>query len=182
MRVVSSEWVYEGFYSLKQDVLQKEDGSTHPFTSLILKADATVTLAQDTEGRWVLIREYRHPTGKLLLGCPGGTMEAGESPIEAGRRELLEETGYLAEDIVLLGSNYPFPGICNQKIYFLLAKNAVDTGKKQLDPLEKIETEIWTDAALRKELISSEEINGLIFTALWYYDLRSAVDKPCRKS
>lgn len=170
MKVVLSQVVHEGFYTVRQDILEKGDGSTHSFTSLILKADAVVVLAQDKQQRWILVREYRHPTRRSLLGCAGGTMEANETPIEAGKRELLEETGYLSDEIELIGTNYPFPGICNQKIYFVLAKNAVNTGKQHLDPLEKIETELWEDAALRKELLASDQINGLICSALWYKD------------
>ncbi len=168
MKVISSTWVYQGFYSLRQDHLEKTDGTSHPYTSLILAHDAVVVLAQDKEKRWVLVREYRHPTGKHLLGCAGGTMEPGESPIEAGQRELFEETGYWSDDMELLGANYPFPGICNQKIYFLLAKNAVFRGEKNLDPLELMETELWEDAQLREEIKSSDTINGLLCAALWY--------------
>lgn len=168
MKIVSSEWVYRGFYSLKQDLLEKEDGQRHPFTSLILEKDAVVILAQDLQQRWILVREYRHPTGRHLLGCAGGTMEVGENPIQAAQRELLEETGYFSKELELLGANYPFPGICNQKIYFVLAKNCINTGKTNLDPLEKIETELWEDQALKKELKTSDEINGLLCTALWY--------------
>lgn len=174
MKVLSSEWAYRGFYSVRLDLLECDDGQQQVFTNLILENDAVVLLAQDPQKRWILVREYRHPTGLYLLGCAGGTMEKGEDPIVAGQRELLEETGYFSDEFELLGASYPFPGICNQKIYFVLAKNCVDTGKKHLDPLEKMETELWEDEALRRELKTSENINGLVCSALWYYQERTA--------
>ncbi len=156
----NSEIVYNGYFKVRKDQIE----------SVILETDAAIILAQDKEGRWILNREYRHATGQTLLGCPGGRLEPNEDPISAGRRELLEETGYIAEDIQIMGSSYPFPGICNQKIYYLFAKGAVKQGKQNLDPMEKITVVVLSDAELKKEIKESSQIDAIMLTALWYRD------------
>lgn len=165
-KVKSSEIVYEGYFNVRKDLLEHPSGHVQPYTSFVLSTDAAVVLAQDENGLWILNREYRHPTGEFLLGCPGGRLEAGEDPIEGGRRELFEETGYWAEEIEIMGSCYPFPSLCDQKIYYLLAKGAVKKGPQNLDPLECIEVELKTDEEIKKE----SKIDGILLTALWYKD------------
>ncbi len=124
-KIQSSHLLYSGFFDLKQDLLEKPDGTTHLFTSILLETSAVVILAQDREGRWILNREYRHPTEKELLGPPGGRLEKGEDPLKGAQRELLEETGYWSEEIAHIGSCHPFPGICDQKIHYFFAKNGI---------------------------------------------------------
>jgi ADP-ribose pyrophosphatase len=169
-KVQSSELAYHGFFDIQKDVLERADGLTHAYTSLILSTDAAAVLAQDREGLWILNREYRHPTGQFLLGCPGGRLEVGEDPLVGGARELFEETGYWSDEIVLLGSSYPFPGLCNQVIYYLYAKNAFKKGEQHLDPFEFIQVELKTDEELREEIRKGVNIDGILCTALWYKD------------
>jgi len=168
-KVHSSKFLHKEFFSLREDLLERSDGLKHSYTSLILPCDATVILAQDQEGRWILNREYRHPTGEILLGCPGGRLEPGENPITGGQREFFEETGYWSDDIQIIGTSYPFPGLCNQKIYFLLAKNAFKKGEQQLDPFEFIEVELKTHEELQEEIQKGHLIDSILCAALWYY-------------
>jgi ADP-ribose pyrophosphatase len=172
-KVHSTKIVHYDFFDVRQDMVERNDGVLHPYSSLFLSTDATAIIAQDPEGRWILNREYRHPTGQFLLGCPGGRLEAGEDPIQGGQREFFEETGYWSDDIAIIGCCHPFPGICNQKIYFLWAKNAHLKGKQQLDPFEVIETELKTDAELRQEIQRGTNIDAILCTALWYKDLNT---------
>lgn len=170
-KIHTSQIVYSGFFDVHRDFFEKEGGVFHSFTSLRVNADAAVVLAQDQQGRWILNREYRHPTREFLLGCPGGRLEKGEDPLEGGRRELLEETGYSADELYLIGTCYQMPSVCNQKIYFLLAKNAFKKRAQALDPMEMIEIELKTDEQLKKEMREGSCIDALLCTALWYKSL-----------
>lgn len=168
----STETLIRGeFYSLQQDRVLLSDGRSGVYVSLQLGDNAAVLLAQDKEGRYILNREYRHPTGEYLLGCPGGRLESQEDPLDGGKRELLEETGYWAGSVQLLGSCYPFPGLCNQKIYFLLALDCEKTGAQKLDPLELISIELKSEAELKAEIKNTSHIDGILCTALWYKEL-----------
>lgn len=169
-KIQKSQVIYSGFFDLREDLLERQDGRTHAYTSMILPTHAAAVLAQTREGLWILNREYRHPTGEILLGPPGGRLEKGEDPIAGGQRELFEETGYWSDEIELLGCCHPFPGLSDQKIYYLWAKNAVKKGEPKLEPFEFIDVELKTDEELRRELRTSSKIDGNLCIALWYKD------------
>ena len=167
-KICSSKIAYNGFFQVREDLIIGSDGLQHSYSQLILPFDAAVILAQDEDGKYILNYEYRYPARKFLLGCPGGLLETGEDPISGGRRELLEETGYFADEIVLAGSAYPFPGVCNQKIYYLFAKNAVHRGAQNLDRLEVIKTELKTITELKTAIRTQPNIDAILCTALWF--------------
>lgn len=168
-KIRTSQIVYDGYFRLREDLLEQENGAVQPL-SMLLCSDATAILAQDSLGRWILNREYRHPTGEILLSCPGGRLETGEDPIAGGKRELFEETGYWSDEVFILGCCYPFPGICNQRIFYLFAKNARKAGTQRLDPFEFIDTELLEDKEVRRRILNGENVDGILLTALWYTD------------
>jgi 8-oxo-dGTP pyrophosphatase MutT (NUDIX family) len=96
-------------------------------------------VALTPDGRLVLVRQFRFGSGGLSLEVPGGVMEAGESPVAAGLRELSEETGYGGGAARLLGSVHPNPAILDNKCHIILVDGAVPTGPMNWDHDEEIE-------------------------------------------
>lgn len=167
----SSEIVYEGFINMRKDKIVRHDGQMCDFTSVEIPWDAAVVVAEDANGRLVLNREYRHAARSFVFGCPGGKLEEGEDPIECGKRELLEESGCESDDLTLLGCCYPIPGICNQKVYVIHAKNTRLGSEKKPDPFEFIETALLTEKELWREVRLGAQIDGILCAALWYKHL-----------
>ncbi|MFQ5870420.1 MAG: NUDIX hydrolase [Candidatus Zixiibacteriota bacterium] len=87
----------------------------------------------------VLISQYRHGIRGITLEIPGGIVEPDDSPEEAARRELREETGYEESEMILLGSVHPNPAFLNNKCYTFLARDVSLVGKQQQDAKEDIE-------------------------------------------
>lgn len=82
-------------------------------------AIALVPLLPD--GRVVLVRQWRHAVGAMLLEVPAGTREPDEPPERTAARELTEETGYTADRIIPLGPFFTAPGFCTEQIHCYLA-------------------------------------------------------------
>ena len=68
--------------------------------------------------QFVMVKQWRHGAKKLSVEFPGGVIEAGEDPAEGAARELLEETGFRAGKLELLGSMSPNPAIMANDVYF----------------------------------------------------------------
>ena len=78
-------------------------------------------LPVDDEGFCYMVRQFRYPFGKMILEAPAGKLEAGEDPLECAKRELSEETGYSAKELVDLGCCYTSPGFSTEVLHIYLA-------------------------------------------------------------
>ena len=121
MQTLESQTVFSGpVFSLADEQLQLATGKlVHHFT--IRHPGAVVILPRQDDGTLLLIKQYRHSVGITLLEFPAGTLEAGEEPLTCAKRELAEETGYLATQWQALGHLYPAPGFCSEVQYCFFA-------------------------------------------------------------
>jgi 8-oxo-dGTP pyrophosphatase MutT (NUDIX family) len=91
---------------------------------VVLHPGAVAVLALDDAQRVLLIRQYRHPVGRLLWEIPAGLRDvAGEPLWAAARRELVEEAGYRARDWRVLADYYTSPGISTERLRVFLARD-----------------------------------------------------------
>jgi ADP-ribose pyrophosphatase len=172
--IKSRETVYAGFFDVRVDLLQLHHGPNLSYTCLDLRTHASAVLAQTKEGKFIINKEYRHPTGQWLLSCPGGRIDTGESPLEAARRELLEETGYGGGSFHSLGNAYPLPAVCDQIIYYTLVENAQWIQAPAHEPFEFIHTVLKTEEELMQEVAAGSPIDGILCTALllWKFQIK----------
>ncbi len=167
INIIDQQIVYEGFFDLRLDTLEKKNGSKQDYTILLTKVDAVAILGVTKEKKYILTQEYRLPIGKTLLGCPGGRVEKEESPLQAAQREFLEETGYTAPEFHLVGSYYPLPAICDQKVFFFFAPDAEKRKEVQLDPFESIDLLFLSQQELQNEMKSKNNIDGVLGNILF---------------
>lgn len=81
-----------------------------------------VVIVAEKEDEILLVKQYRYPTGEVLIELPAGKLDKfGEEPFEAAKRELQEETGFVADNWEDLGIVYSSPGFCSEKLYLYKA-------------------------------------------------------------
>ena len=91
----------------------------------------------------VMELQYRHPTGDYMLEIPAGTMEPGESPLDCAKRELEEETGLKAGELIKLGKIHIIPAYSDEEIHVYLARGLTPS-KQNLDDDEIIDVVNYT--------------------------------------
>ena len=96
-------------------------------------ADAAAVVAVDENNEILLVTQYRYPIGRDMLELPAGLVDEGEEPLDAAKRELMEETGYRADKWKLLASIYASPGVHNEKIHIFSASNLKRVSDQKLD-------------------------------------------------
>lgn len=106
--------VYEGDVQLPDGRIFKQSWIDHRPTIAVVPVNA--------DGDLVLIRQYRHAAGGMIVEIPAGTMDRGNEVVEeCVQRELAEEVGFQAGRLVKLFEGYLVPGYCNEYMYFFLA-------------------------------------------------------------
>jgi ADP-ribose pyrophosphatase len=108
---------------------------------------SAVMMAVDDKQRILLVRQYRLPAAQYLWELPAGKVDEGETPLQAARRELIEETGYRARKWEKLSRFYPSPGFVAERMTIYLATGLTAGAATPMDD-ERIEARWYT----RREL------------------------------
>ena len=132
--------------------------------------DAVVVLAFTPDGEVVVIEEWRQAVGRTNRGLPAGTIEPTENPADAARRELEEETGYVADRIEHLTTAEPSNGLTNAVHHHFVAHGCRPTGERDLDADESIRVSTTDYDDLLAALASDDPLDGRSALCLLYYD------------
>jgi 8-oxo-dGTP pyrophosphatase MutT (NUDIX family) len=151
--IVSSQ-LKEGFriFGLRIDrAVSPRTEQAHDF--YVLESRSWVNVIPLTpEQEVVLVRQYRHGTREVTLEIPGGIVETSDSPEESAHRELREETGYEAAEMIALSFVHPNPAFLDNRCYTFIAKDVRLMGQQEQDDKEDIQV-------IRRPL---KEIPGMI--------------------
>ncbi len=134
----TSKTIYDGnIIKLEVDTAILPD-ETEAIREVVRHPGGVGVVAVDEDNSVYLVRQFRYPYSKVTLEIPAGKLDAGEEPETAGRRELLEETGFTANYVEKLGSFYASPGFCDETYHVYLA-TGLTKGKAQPDEDEFVE-------------------------------------------
>jgi 8-oxo-dGTP pyrophosphatase MutT (NUDIX family) len=139
-----SETVYEGgFITVRRERFRHEDGKEVVRDVVVHPGAVGVVVLDDEQNLW-FVRQPREAIGAPdVLEIPAGKLdEEGESPLEAGRRELAEEIGKRAEHWESLGSFYTSLGFTHEEIHLFLATGISDVAKPAVEEEERIDIEV----------------------------------------
>ena len=150
-KVLLSELIYEGrAFSVRVDTIKTIDGR-ETTRDIVEHSECVAIVAIDSDGKILLVQQYRLPAGKQLLEIPAGGIDGGEEPADAVRREMQEETGYLPNKVNKLGGFYSAPGFCTEYLHLYLAT--------ELEPNRMVAEDTNSITVVR---ISPDEIMELI--------------------
>lgn len=134
------------FLEMRRDLVRLPDGA--PATrEYVVHPGAVAIVPMLDDGRLVLERQFRYPVGKVLLEFPAGKIDPGESTFETARRELLEETGYLAREWARAGVWHNAAAYSTEGIEIWFARG-LSAGRQRLDAGEFIELCLMTEDEL----------------------------------
>jgi ADP-ribose pyrophosphatase len=121
----SSRLVYDGkLLQVHRDVVSLEGGNEE-IREVLRHPGASVVAPYLGDGRFALVRQYRHAIGRETLEFPAGRLDPGEAPLDCARRELAEETGYRTGQLRHLFSTHPAPGYTDELLHVFLAQDLI---------------------------------------------------------
>jgi ADP-ribose pyrophosphatase len=170
---VSGEQGFKGvLLDVRRDVVAMPDGS-FATREYVVHPGAVVVVPILDDGRLVLERQFRYPVGRVMLEFPAGKLDAGEAPLQCGRRELIEETGYRAREWALAGTLHNAVAYSTEVIHIAFARG-LQAGTRALDVGELIEIEPMTEAQLEAAAANGTLTDAKTLIALlWLQKWRS---------
>ncbi len=158
------------FRVIRQESRHEEDNRSSDWF-VIDTRDFVNVVALTTENELVLVRQFRHGSGELSLELPGGMVDPGESPLEAGVRELREETGFEGESAGIFAKCHPNPAIMNNHCHYVFINGAKPVSALAWDEHEEMEILTLPLDEVRAACLRGELTHSLTLAALWHFSL-----------
>jgi ADP-ribose pyrophosphatase len=171
MKITSSREVYQcRLFRVTEDTAVDPKSHFEIARSVVRHVGSAVMMAVDEKRRILLVRQYRLPADRYLWELPAGKLDPGEKPLQAAKRELIEETGYRARVWTKLASFWVSPGYVGERMTIYLATGLTAGDASPMDD-ERIETR-WFAAAEVARMIESgriEDAKTIIGYFTWRY-------------
>ena len=166
-RMLQRRTIYDGrIFRIERDLVTLPGGRTAPMEA-VRHRGSVVLIPQPAGGQVILIRQYRYVIGQWIWELPAGSLEPGEPPARAARRECQEEIGWRPTTVRRLGVYYPSPGFCDERMIFFHCTGLTRPSRPlSADPDERIEPrvfsieDVWTLIA-RRDVVDMKTIVGL---------------------
>lgn len=160
--------VREKWATLRVDTCELQDGLVKDDYYVLEYPDWVNAVAFTKEGKIILVRQYRHAADIISLEIPGGVIDEGETPEEAIKRELFEETGYTFESCTLLATLYPNPATSTNRTFTYLLRGGIKSGEQHLDEHEILNVEEYTIEEVKQFLADNKIAQALHVAGLHY--------------
>ncbi len=164
---VTHERAYDGkVFSVDRDRVRMPNGR-EVTVDVVRHPKSVVLLPMPEPGHVILIKQYRYAVNRVLWELPAGSVDEGEQPEAAARRECHEEIGKVPDTIVRLAALHPTPGYCDEEmLFFRLSGLSEPADAAELDEDEDIEAKVFSladarDMVRRGEITDMKTVAGL---------------------
>jgi len=170
-KVIRSEYIArEPWFTVRREEVELPGGARVPAWYIFEYPDWVNVIARTRDGRFVFISQYRHALGETSYEIVAGVRDPEDSsPLEAARRELLEETGYgygSWEPYMVLSAN---PTSHNNLTHTFLATDVEPVGPPRPESTEDIRVHLFTLGEVRQLLAENQIVQALMAAPLWRY-------------
>jgi len=158
-------------FQVREDFCERETDGKHSTFFVIENPDWVNVIALTKQNEVVLIEQYRQGAEKITLEIPGGMIDENEKPETAARRELLEETGFQASEMILLGKSEPNPAIQNNWMHHFLAVECEKIKEAEFDEHESVITKLVALDEIKSLIANGKITHSLVIAAFHFFGL-----------
>lgn len=162
--LINNKWI-----KVRQDSVITSKGVEIPDFYVLEYPDCINVLAITREGKFIVERQYRHGIKETHYELCAGIVEKGEDPLEAAKRELLEETGYGGGKWELYMKSAFNPAMLSSINYTYIARDVEHISTQQLEKTEDIDVHLLTKEELLEKMNNGDIIQGIMLAPLWKY-------------
>ncbi|WP_410220139.1 NUDIX hydrolase [Pedobacter sp.] len=174
-KLASKYLVKEKWATLRVDTCELPNGTVKDDYYVLEYPDWVNAVAVTKDQQIIMVRQYRFAGDIISLEIPGGVIDEGETPEEAIKRELVEETGYTFSSCEPLCTLYANPATANNQTYTYLLTDGEKTRAQHLDEHEIINVELYSINEI-KQLIKENQIDQALHVAALFYGLEKVSD------
>ncbi len=178
MKVISSKEVLKNRLFTVAEEVATDPGGFKIERFIVRHPGSAVMMAVDDRDRVLLVKQFRLPAERELWELPAGRLDPGESPLQAAKRELREETGYAAKKWAKLASFWATPGYVDEKMNLFLALDLTQGEQEPMDD-ERIEVRWFPKKELSDLIRAGKILDGktIIGYFLWL-DYKRRAKRP----
>ncbi len=169
-KVINSIYPFEcPWLRIRKDHVRMPSGMEIPDFYVEELPDWVNIIAITKDGEFLVEEQYRHGIGRVCFELCAGIVEKGEVPIEAAKRELLEESGYRSDEWTAFGCYAPNTSGCNNYCYTFIATKLEKVAEPILDKTEEIKLHLLKEEEIIKMMLDGRMTEAVMLAPLWRY-------------
>ena len=168
-KTLSSEYLIKHpYFTARKDKCETPEGKIIKEYFVVELPTTACAVPVTDDGNVLMVKQFRHPLGEVLLELPGGFIDKNELPEVAMARELMEETGYWFSSVELVGKIAANPGVLDNFTCLFLARGGKKAGEQNLDHNEDIEVVTISLNELKKLFLENKIVQSLHANCIFY--------------
>ena len=169
-KVIKSTYPFESpWLRIRMDHIRMPSGLEIPDFYVEELPDWVNVIAITKDGKFLVEEQYRHGLGRVCFELCAGAVEQGESPLDAIKRELIEETGYISNEWSVFGEYAPNTSGCNNLCYTFIATNVEKISEPKLDKTEEIKLHLLNEDEIKEMMLDGRITEAVMLAPLWRY-------------